>query len=127
MFIVGLFSWWYGAGWKHCALAVRDNLHSVFDYFSIDLLLKTLFSPWRQISAGKVRGNIEMQMRALFDNLISRMIGSVIRCVVVIFGLMSIVVTCLIGVVRLVLWPLVPIMPMVFVLFAVAGWVPWRI
>lgn len=127
MFIVGLFSWWYGAGWRRCIIAVRDGLHSVYDYFSIDLLLKTLFSPWRQISAGKVRGNIQVQLHAMFDNLISRVIGGIIRTTVMIFGVLSILFICVIGLLRIVIWPLVPVLPVIFVLFAMTGWVPWTI
>lgn len=127
MIIVGLFSWWYGAGWRQQALAVRDNLLTVYDYFSIDLLLKTLFAPWRQIAAGKVRGNISMQMRAWFDRLFSRVIGGIIRTVVMIVGIVSLLAMTVVGLLRLFVWPLVPVLPIVFVFLTMTGWVPWRI
>ena len=127
MFIVGLFSWWYGAGWLSCVARVRDNLMSIYDYFSFDLLLRTLFSPFRQISAGKVRGPLGVQMRAFFDRLISRIIGGIIRTTVVIFGAATLFIAAVIGAIRLVLWPLIPLLPVIFVLFAIAGWVPWKI
>ena len=127
MFIVGLFSWWYGAGWLDCVARVRGNLMSVYDYFSFDLLLRTLFSPFRQISAGKVRGPLGVQMRAFFDRLISRIIGGIIRTTVVIFGAVTLFVAAIIGGIRLVIWPLIPFLPIVFVLLALAGWVPWKI
>ena len=41
MFIVGLFSWWYGAGWMRCISVVRGGLASIYDYFSLDLLLRS--------------------------------------------------------------------------------------
>lgn len=127
MFIVGLFSWWYGAGWLRCAVVVRDSLLSVYDYFSLDLLLRTLFSPFRQISAGKVRGSISVQLRALLDKLISRVIGAVVRSIVIVIGSVTLCVAALLGLLRLVLWPVVPILPVVFILFAIMGWVPWKI
>lgn len=127
MFIVGLFSWWYSAGWLRCALAVRDGLASIYDYFSLDLLLRTLFSPFRQISAGGVRGPIGAQLQALVDNLISRVIGATIRTVVIIIGIVTLVLSCLIGLLRIVLWPLLPVLPVVFLVFAGLGWIPWRI
>ena len=127
MFIVGLFSWWYGAGWLRCATVVRDNLLSAYDYFSLDLLLKTLFSPFRQISAGKVRGPLGVQLRAFVDNLISRVIGATIRTMVLIVGAVLLVVLSIVGLVRLIAWPLLPVVPVVSVLFTLSGWVPWTI
>ena len=108
-------------------MAVRDNLLAIYDYFSVDLLLKTLFSPWRQISAAKVSGNVEIQLRALFDNLVSRVIGATVRTIVMVIGSATLVVMSFIGLVRIALWPLVPILPVVFVLLAMMGWVPWKI
>lgn len=127
MFIVGFFSWWYGAGWLRCGAVVRDSLLSAYDYFSLDLLLRTLFSPFRQISAGKVRGPIGVQLRAFADNLISRVIGSVVRSFVIVIGSITLLIASLFGLTRLIIWPLIPVLPVVFVLFALIGWVPWMI
>lgn len=127
MFIVGLFSWWYGAGWKRCALVVRDNLFSIYDYFSLDLLLRTLFSPFRQISAGKVRGPIGVQMRAMLDKLISRIIGMFVRTTVIIIGSLTLCVASLVGVLRIIMWPLIPALPVAGAVLAMMGWVPWKI
>jgi len=127
MFIVGLFSWWYGTGWLQCVARVRGNLMSVYDYFSFDLLLHTLFAPFRQISAGKVRGPLGVQVRAFFDRLISRIIGGIIRTTVLIFGSITLCIAVLIGVLRLVIWPLIPVLPIVFIALALSGWVPWKI
>lgn len=127
MFIVGLFSWWYGTGWLQCVARVRGNLMSVYDYFSFDLLLRTLFAPFRQISAGKVRGPLGVQMRAFFDRLISRVIGGIIRTTVLIFGSITLCIAVLIGLLRLVIWPLIPALPIAFIVLAMSGWVPWKI
>ena len=127
MFIVGLFSWWYGAGWGRTVIAVRDNLLSLYDYFSLDLLLRTLFSPFRQISAGKVRGPIGVQLRALLDNLISRVIGAFVRTAVLIIGSVVLCFAACIGVLRMIVWPCVPALPFACAIAALLGWVPWTI
>ena len=127
MFIVGLFSWWYGAGWVRCISAVRGGLASIYDYFSLDLLLRTLFSPFRQISAGSVRGPIGVQLRAMLDNLISRVIGAVVRTLVIIIGTITLLVSCLLGLLRIIAWPFIPLLPIVCIVFASQGWVPWQI
>lgn len=127
MFIVGLFSWWYSAGWLRSVSAVRSSLASIYDYFSLDLLLRTLFSPFRQISAGSVRGPIGAQLRALVDNLISRVIGGIVRTIVIIVGSVTLLLSGVLGLLRIVLWPLVPVLPVVFVIFAIMEWVPWHL
>lgn len=127
MLVVGLLSWWYSTGWKQCLAAVRDSLASLYDYFSFDLLLKTLFAPFRQISAGRVRGPIGVQIRAWFDKLISRIIGGVVRSMVIVIGAVAMVVAAVIGLARIVLWPIVPLLPVIGFLLATSGWVPWKI
>lgn len=124
---MGMFSWWYGAGWERCIASVKANLLGLYDYFSLDLLVRTLFAPFRQISAGQVRGPIAVQMRALLDNLISRVIGAVVRTTVLVIGSLMLLVACVVGAIRIVLWPFVPALPLLFISFVVAGWVPWMI
>lgn len=127
MFIVGLFSWWYSAGWKRAAADVWDSIERLYDTFSLGLLLKTLFAPWRQISAGKVRGPIGVQLRAFFDRLVSRIIGGFIRTITLLIGVAALCVMLLIGLLRLLIWPLVPAMPVFMVIAAISGWIPWHL
>lgn len=127
MFIVGLFSWWYSAGWLRCVASVQGSLLSTYDYFSLDLLLRTLFSPFRQISAGKVRGPIGVQLRAFVDNLISRVIGAIVRTIVIAVGSVTLGISVLLGLVKILLWPVIPLLPLVFAVVAASGWIPWTI
>ena len=127
MFIVGMFSWWYGEGWRQRFLVAREYIASVYDYFSIDLLAKTLFSPFRQISAGKVRGPIGVQMQAIFDQLISRTIGATVRTIVIIMGVITLLLTVVIHLAVVILWAIVPIVPLIGAMVASTGWVPWHI
>ncbi|HSW77513.1 MAG TPA: hypothetical protein VLG36_01815 [Candidatus Chromulinivoraceae bacterium] len=124
MFIVGILGWWYGRGWGMRAQMLRDKLMSTFDYFSIDLLLRTLFSPYRQISAGKVRGALGVQMRAFADRLISRMIGGMIRLTMILIGSVILVVYAIFGVILLVVWGVVPLLPLISIVMVSAGWTP---
>lgn len=127
MFIVGIVSWWYGAGWKQRALIVRERLASLYDYFSFGLLLRTLFAPFRQISAGSVRGPIAAQLQAWFDKLISRCVGACVRTILLLVGIVALFVAVVAGLIEILLWPLVPMMPVVAVVCAMIGWVPWQL
>lgn len=127
MFIVGILSWWYGAGWKQRLMMLRERLASTADYFSIDLLLKTLFSPYRQISAGQVKGSINVQMRAFFDQLISRIIGAIIRTFMIVFGAVTMLIQSVLGGTLLVVWGVIPFLPIVGVVLFMMGWMPWKL
>ena len=127
MFVMGILSWWYTSGWRSQFKAVQAHLSRTLDYFSIDLLLKTLFSPFRQISAGKVRGPLGVQVRAFFDNLISRCIGAMVRLTIIVVGSLWIGVSLLLYSALAVLWGAVPLLPFAGVYFAAIGWVPWHL
>ena len=124
MIIVWAFSWWYGAGWAAQLLRLREKLLASYDYFSIGMLLKTLFAPFRQISAGKVNGPLGVRIRAFSDRLISRGIGAVVRMILIITGIVWLVLQAAIGLVGLLLWAFVPFAPLIGFIFMLAGWVP---
>lgn len=127
MFIVGFLSWWYTAGWRQRFVLLRQHMSQTADYFSIDLLLRTFFSPFRQISAGKVRGSFDVQLRAFFDNLISRVIGAFVRGFLVVIGTLWMMIVAIFGGILALLWVVVPLLPIVGIVLALSGWVPWRL
>jgi hypothetical protein len=127
MAILGMLTWWYTTGWKLRALRLREKIAATIDYFSIDLLVKTLFAPFRQISAGRVDGPIGVKTQAFFDRLISRMIGAIMRTIMIIAGVITILIHSLIGVVSLVLWAFTPFLPFVGLWLFLIGWIPWKI
>lgn len=124
MIIVWAFSWWYGAGWAAQFNKLREQLASSYDYFSIGLLARTLFSPFRQISAGKVRGPIGVKLRAFVDRLISRIIGAFVRAILIVVGVMWMLVQVAVGVAALFLWAFVPFAPLIGFVLMLSGWVP---
>ena len=124
MFLVGILSWWYGAGWRRRVQIIKGRLLATSDYFSIGLLLSTLFSPFRQISAGSVRGPLGLQMRAFFDRTISRLIGSIVRLGLMLFGSLFIVIQTIFSILILIAWFVVPSLPVIGLIMAIIGWVP---
>ncbi len=124
LLVLGLLGWWYTDGWRRRMKLVADRLYGTIDYFSIDLLLKTLFSPYRQISAGRVDGSLEVQFRALIDKIFSRIIGAFVRLIILIIGVVMILLQTMIGFVILVGWALVPLLPIAGLVMMVVGRTP---
>lgn len=127
MAFVGILLWWYTDGWQQTIRAVRARLVSLFDYFSIDILLRTLFSPFRQISAGNVEGAFEVKLRAFADQLVSRMVGGTVRFIVMIVGLVTILLSTIGGALYIILWAFMPLAPIIGLIMTLIGWIPWTI
>ena len=85
--------------------AFKNFLVFNFNYFSIGLLLKTLFSHWRRYREFYPRGfDIKRYFSVFIGNLISRILGAIIRTVVIIIGLLVEVVIFLAGIIIFLAW-----------------------
>jgi hypothetical protein len=127
MFILGLLGWWYGSGWKKVGAILMQRAVVAEDYFSIDLLLKTLFSPFRQISADTGRGGtLGDKMRAAFDKLFSRVIGAAVRIILILVGTAWLLINLVIDIAILVVWPLLPLFPLIGLILSFGGFLPWK-
>lgn len=124
MFVAGLLSWWYGRGWRERSQLVGERIVRTFDYFSVDLLVKTWFAPFRQISAGSVKGSISVMLRAWVDRLISRVVGAFVRTFMIVFGVVTILLQSILGVLELIFWAVLPLLPIVGAIMAIIRWVP---
>jgi len=122
MMIVALFSWWYSAGWARLTGRVGSRMQIMLETFSVALLLRTLFDPFRQISAGQVRGSFDAQLRAMGDRAFSRVFGAIVRSLFILIGLGAALLAGLFGLVELVVWPVVPFLPVVGIALTVLGW-----
>lgn len=121
LLVTELLRWWYGDGLRLRAAMIANRLDGTIDYFSIDLLLKTLFAPFRQISAGTVDGPIGVQMRAMLDQLFSRVIGAIVRLCILIIGGIIIVLQCIFSLLLIIGWGLLPLLPIAGAVLSVLG------
>jgi hypothetical protein len=125
MFMVGLFSWWYGNGWKQRATNLWLRTMKVADFFSVNILISTLFSPFRQIAgSGGGKQGLAGAMSAFFDTLVSRFVGFFARTFMILIGLIVIVFQGILSLVIIICWPLVPLMPVAGAVLAIVGWLP---
>jgi hypothetical protein len=115
MLIISLFSWWYTVGWAQLARRAVLRIAGVLDFFSVGILLKSLFAPFRQISVGRVQGSLDAQIRAWADLQISRLIGAAVRMVVILFGLIAMLLMVLVSGGLLLVWPIVPAAPFIVI------------
>ncbi|MGH7196772.1 MAG: hypothetical protein ACREGJ_03340 [Candidatus Saccharimonadales bacterium] len=113
MFVPLLISWWYGPGWLKLMTRVGGRVQGVLNFFSVGLLAGSLFAPFRQISAGRVQGPLGVQLSAWFDRQFSRVIGAIVRMLLILAGLLLAAITGLVGLLLVVAWPLIPLAPII--------------
>jgi hypothetical protein len=122
MFLVDLFAWWYGPGWRAESLLVIARTRGVLDAFSVGLLSRTLFAPFKQIDAGRVRGSADVQLRAWFDRTFSRVFGFFVRSLVIMTGCVTAGIVCVMSGLLVIVWPIVPLLPILGIVLTILGW-----
>lgn len=108
MVIVALLSWWYRQGWADVARRSQRNIIRISHVFSLPILLRTLFSPWRRIVTYP-GASIDAKVRAFGDNLVSRAIGFNVRLLVLLTAACALLVTAFSSVLAMLTWPLLPL------------------
>lgn len=113
MIVVDMLSWWYTTAWLDLLRNMKRRTVGVFEAFSVSLLARTLFSPFRQIDAGSVRGPIGVQLRAWFDRTFSRFFGAMVRSVMIFCGLLGTAGMALLGALGAIAWLFIPVLPII--------------
>jgi hypothetical protein len=123
MLAVSFLQWWYSRGWVIYLQGFRAKMRNMADFFSIGLLLRTLFQPFRQISANETgeRGGLEGALVAFFDRLLSRFIGFIVRVCIIIAGIITMAVQLVLGLSLALLWPCVPLLPFAGIIISTMG------
>ncbi len=109
LMLVAFLSWWYGPGWKQSAGSLRPRLKNIADSFSVRQLSRTLFDPWRRIITYP-GASLGERFRAWGDNIFSRSIGFVVRCLVLSGALITAVVVIIFSVIEIIVWPVLPLL-----------------
>jgi hypothetical protein len=126
MLLLSLFNWWYGVGFRGQLKSIKMMFSGVNDQFSIPLLLKTLFQPFRQISNERVDGALEDKMRAWLDRMVSRLIGGFIRTIVMIIGILAMIAVAIFGLIRIIIWLVLPLLPLLGIFLMMYVGIPWE-
>lgn len=107
MIALEILAWWYSRGWAQVAKNAEKRIVKVSHLFSVPILVRTLFAPWRRIITYPGAG-LDAQFRAMTDNLVSRMVGFSVRFIVLLAAGVMLAACALLGFFQLVVWPLLP-------------------
>lgn len=118
MAIILMLGWWYGHGWVWILRKMHDRLQAIGQIFAVRVLLRTLFSPWKQIYSPTTFSNF---LRNAVDNAVSRGIGTVVRGTILFWAFILSLVVLLIGALSLLIWPLLPLLTILLPVLAIKG------
>ena len=121
-----MFLWWYSRGWSVFIHKLRSLFANITDFFSMDSLLRTLFQPFRQISASSAHADssLDLKFHMFLDRLVSRFIGFSTRLILLIIGLFIIIVGSIVSLFLIIIWPLIPFAPIAGIILSISGVAP---
>ena len=104
-------TWFYSKGIEYYITSWKDTANWVLHYFSLTMLLKTLFSPWKRLTVADTTPgfNPQKKFEALTFNLISVGIGAVVRLILFGIGVFAVGVVVVGGAAGLLFWLILPI------------------
>lgn len=102
-------------------LCVWNNyFHFALNLFSLPLLLKTFFSPWRRYKWRYPRGfALGEFLNTLISNIFSRFMGALMRIVLIVVGIIFQIFVVLAGAIVFIAWILAPFAAIAGVIFII--------
>ena len=112
--------WHYTTAWVDLVRLYQNFSWFLWHFFSIGVLLRTLFSPWRRLHEGRSKSTAGLLGSAIM-NLILRAVGFFARFATILFGLAAIVLLSVCFLLLLLLWPLLPLLIVALIAQGVIG------
>ena len=98
IFLGRYFAWHYTAGLFGCLRLLADFLWFVYHFFSIPVLGRTLFAPWRRLAESYREGfNPEQALEIFIVNVLMRTFGFVVRTIFLLVALTALAATFFLG------------------------------
>ena len=114
------FQWHYTLAFVDIFHIWRNITTFLFNFFSIQILVKTFFSPWRRLHADRETEGFDLidLLSTSFVNLTMRIVGALMRSMLIVIGLCAVTAAIVGGIIFFVFWILTPI---IIVLLCAAG------
>jgi len=118
-FPIEYFVWHYGEGLRDFFRVFGNFLWAVYNFFSIPLLLRTFFMPWRRLQEEKKQQGFHAEefFGNIIVNIIMRLVGMLVRLVTLIIGAAIIIIIFCASIVSLVVWLTLPLVVAVLFVF----------
>lgn len=101
-------SWHYTVAFFELFLLWKNFSWFLWNFFSIKILFKTLLAPFRRLDVGRKKFDVESFFESLVVNTLMRLLGLILRSVLIILGILSLCFLFIFFVGFLLLWVLLP-------------------
>jgi hypothetical protein len=108
--------WHYTSAFLEILFIWRNLFLFFVHFFSISLLLMTLFSPWKRMEERGRQADVEGVAGAIAVGLVSRIVGALVRLFIIFFGLMCLLAMFVGLLLFLLLWIVLPVLSVLLVL-----------
>ncbi|MFA5736854.1 MAG: hypothetical protein WCX70_00605 [Candidatus Paceibacterota bacterium] len=100
------FFWHYSIALFRFTLIYRDILFFIKDYFSLSILLKSFFEPWRRMGEAYPEDKFKLkEVLAVFVvNSLMRLVGMIMRSIIIIIGVVSLILIVFLYPILILLW-----------------------
>lgn len=116
-FITEYIVWHYSKAIRELCNILLNFIWFFYNFFSIPLLLKTFFTPFKRLDEKAEGGlNISVWFEAFVVTNLMRLVGILLRTILIFLGALMILLTVLCGAIVLVTWILAP----AFLLFLIS-------
>ena len=108
--VISLIKWHYSKALSDLFFLWKNVAWFLFHFFSISLLIRTFFSPFKRLGGGT---------GTFFENIIAgtlmRIVGAGCRLILIIFGLLSIFIETILAIAFFIIWLALPAVLIFFV------------
>lgn len=105
------FGWHYTKAYRDIFSLWGNFLNFFYNFFSIRILLSTLFSPFKRMGEERKRAfDFEDMFSVAIVNTIMRVVGFIVKSTIIITGAVAIIAVLILGLVSLIAWTLAPVL-----------------
>ena len=112
LFKIDYFAWHYSQGITDITTLWRNVLWAISNFFSVGNLLKSLFSPWKQLGEERTKSGLDMAeiATATLVGFIMRLVGFLIRILFILLWVVIWTTVFILGPVLFVFWLILPVL-----------------
>jgi len=113
--------WHYSQAYLQFFNVWKNLLWFIVHFFSIPQLMRSWLAPWKRITEERTKAwDLEDLFGSIVINIISRIIGAIMRTAVIIIGTISLVCTFACGLLVYLIWTIAPALIVFMIILGVA-------
>jgi hypothetical protein len=119
--VLAVFYWWFAIKPRQLFYIYSKIIRKIRQFFSMSLLLRTLFAPWKRDEVDMGNLSLQDRFRVLMMNLVSRLVGAAVRGGTILVGMTSVILTTVGFFITIAGFILLPLLSILLLIIAFSG------